>query len=159
HALQSDFAPLLEEAGLLRDAAQHQNDIQLGHYPDGNYMYYLTGFRPISKFVDFYPWVAEVGRQDVHADLAKASKVVLALELEGSTWKYPNAVTLAPELAFAKNHLIRENFGWRRVYVSPSLAMQGGAGTEATLTAMAAPVGDVPVAIAGAWTKAVGEPP
>jgi hypothetical protein len=153
HALQSDFDRLTAEAQFIHEATQNHGDAQLGHYPYGNYMYYLTGLRPISKFVDFYPWVAEVGRAEVDLELARASSVVLAMDISGSIWTYPNSITLQSEIAYAKKYLIKESFGWLTVYVSPSLTMQGAAGTEAALTALAAPLDGAPVDINGAWSK------
>jgi hypothetical protein len=153
HALQSDFDRLTTETGFIREAAQNRTDVQLGHYPYGNYMYYLTGLRPISKFVDFYPWVADIGRPEVDPELARAPSVILAMEVAGSVWTYPNAVTLQTEIAYAKKHLIKESFGWLTVYVSPELSMPGAAGTEAALTALAAPLEDAPIKIDGAWIK------
>ena len=157
HALQSDFDRLISEAQLIREAVQNRSDVQLGHYPDGNYMYYLTGLRPISKFVDFYPWVAEIGRTEVDSQLARAPDVVLVMELSGRVWTYPNYGTLETELAYAQKHLIKEKFGWLTVYVSPWLTIQGGAGTEAAFTALAGPLEDVPVEISGGWRKEEGE--
>jgi hypothetical protein len=153
HALQSDFDRLYAEAQFIREAAQNHTDVELGHYPDGSYTYYLTGFRPLSKFVDFYPWVTEIARPEVDAELARAPKVILAMETSGSIWNYPNAGTLASEIAYAKKHLIKESFGWRTVYVSPELSMPGAAGTEAAFTALGAAVENIPVEMSGEWSK------
>jgi hypothetical protein len=153
HALQSDFDRLIAEAGFIREAAQNHTDVELGHYPYGNYMYYLTGLRPISKFVDFYPWVAEIGRPEVDYALARAPSVILAMDVAGSVWTHPNSVTLQTELAYARKHLIKESFGWLTVYVSPSLSLSDAAGTETVLTALAAPLEAAPIKIDGAWSK------
>ena len=153
HAMQSDFAAIETEARLIRQAGQNQNDVQLGHYPDGNYMYYLTGYRPLSKFVDFYPWVAEIGRASVDADLARAQKVVLVLDLNGNVWTYPNYVTLESEVEYAKKHLIREHVDWLTAWVSPSLAAKGNTGAQVDFEELGAPLPDAPAAINGGWTK------
>jgi hypothetical protein len=157
HALQSDFEPLLAEARGIREAAQNQSDVRLGHYPYGNYMSYLTGIRPLSKYVDFYPWVAEIAQADVDAELAQAANVLLVMDTTGSIWSYPNDVTLASEIAFAKKHLIKENFGPVTVYVSPWLTLQDAPGTEAALSALATALPDAPVKISGAWSKDAGD--
>jgi hypothetical protein len=125
HAFQSDFDGLLAEARVLRQAAWNRSDVRLGHYPAGNYMYYLADLRPIGKFVDFYPWVAEVGRPEVDAELAQDSAVILDIDRSGVIWTYPNSVSLASEISFAKQHLVLERFGAKSLYVSPSLAMPG----------------------------------
>ena len=125
HALQSDFDGLVGEAGLLKQAARNRGDVRLGHYPGGNYMHFLTGLRPISKFVDFYPWVAEIGRADEDPELARQPNVVLAIDSGGVVWGYPNYSSLASEISYAQKHLIKERFGWMSVYVSPSLAVPG----------------------------------
>jgi hypothetical protein len=153
HALDSDFNGLLAEARLIREAAQNQNDVQLGHYPDGNYMYYLTGYRPLSKFVDFYPWVADIARSDVDADLARAPKVVLVMDLAGNIWAYPNALTLQSEVDFARKHLIREHLGGLTAWVTPSLTAHGNMGSQMDFEDVGAPLPDAPVTMTGAWRK------
>jgi len=153
HANQWDFDRLLSEAALLKQAAQGHRDVQLGHYPDGNYMYYLTGLRPLSKFVDFYPWVAEIGRAEVDPDLARAPKVILALELKGNVWTYPNYITLESEVEYAKKHLIKERFDWLTVWVSPSIAAKGYSGEEVEFSELGVPLGDLPLEAKGAWTR------
>jgi hypothetical protein len=153
HAFQSDFDALIAEADLIRQAAQSHSDVRLGHYPDGNYMYYLTGFRPVSKFVDFYPWVAEIGRSEEDSNLARTPSVVLVMDISNSVWRYRNYDTLRSEIAYANKYLVKEKVGSLTVFVSPPLALPGGRGTEAPLTALAAPLGSAPVEIAGGWTK------
>ena len=158
HAMQSDFGRLTAETRYIKEAAQNHNDVQLGHYPDGNYMYYLTGFRPLSKFVDFYPWVAEIGRPEVDADLKRAARVVLVLDLTGNVWTYPNYITLDSELDYARKNLVKERFGWLTVWVSPCLAAKGNSGTEADFSELGVPFSDAPAEIKGGWTKD-GYPP
>lgn len=159
HALQSDFDRLLAEAQFIRQAAQNRSDVQLGHYPDGNYMYYLTGLRPLSKFVDFYPWVAEIGKADVDAKLASASNVVLVMDITGNVWTYPNYVTLESEIAYAKEHLVKERFGWLTVYVSPSIAARGNSGTEVEFGELGAPFAESKAEMTGAWSRDGYSPP
>jgi hypothetical protein len=152
HAMQSDFERLYTEAQYLLEAAQNHHDVRLGHYPDGNYMYYLTGLQPLSRFEDFYPWVAEIGRAEVGPNLQRASSVVLALNTTGNVWTMPNYVTLEPELEYAKAHLVKERFGWLEVYVSPSLAGKGS-GADVEFSELGVPFGDAPSEITGGWAK------
>ena len=149
HALQSDFGRLLSEAQLIKEAARNHTDVRLGHYPYGNYMYFLTGMRPISKFVDFYPWLADIGRSEVDAELGRAPNVILAMELTGSVWNHSNTATLASEVAYAKRRLIQESAGWLTLYVSPSLTDPNGPGSEAALSALAEPIGENPFRLGG----------
>ena len=151
HALQSDFRGLMIEAEPIVDAAQKRSDVRLGYYPAGSYMYYLTGMRPFSKFIYLYPWVAEVGRAELDQELAHASNVVLAMETSGSVWGFANADTLSTEVAYARQHLVRERLGLPTLYVSPSLAVQHG--TEAPFKSMGAPFGEAGPRIEGGWTQ------
>ncbi len=123
HAFQSDFAVLHSAAQVIREAAKNRPDVRLGNYPAGDYMYYLTGYLPPSKFVYFYPWVADVGRSQMDHDLARESNVLLILDISGDIWSYPNATTFASEIAYAGKHLVREKFGYMTAFVSPSLAI------------------------------------
>ena len=153
HVFQSDFDRLIAEAQCIKEGTRNHTGVQLGHYPDGNYMYYLTGLRPISKFVDFYPWVAEIGRSEVDSDLERAPNVVLVMEVTGHRWTYPNYVTLESEIEYAKKYLVKERFGWVSVYVSPSLAAKGISGSEVDLDEVGALLGQAPTEIDGAWTQ------
>ncbi len=122
HAWQSDFSQLTTEARLLRNAAKGRSDVRLGHYPAGNYMLYLAGLRPVSKFTDYYPWVADLGRAELDADLAKAPAVLLRIDIAGNVWGYANRDTLAAEITYARTHLVQERAGSLFLYVTPSLA-------------------------------------
>ena len=153
HALQSDFTLLFTEAGWIREAALNRKDVLLGHYPEGNYMYYLTGLPRLSRFGDFSPMVADFGRPELDADLERASNLVLVMDTAGSVWGRPNSVTLVNEMAFAKKHLTKEKFGWLTAYVSPSLAVQSSDGTETAITGLAAPFGQAEIEITGGWSK------
>ena len=163
HALQSDFSGLMAEANFIREAARNRSDAQLGHYPEGNYMYYLTGLRRVSKFGDFQPMVADIGRAELDADLKRASSLVLVLDTAGSVWEHPNYVTLESEIAYAKKHLIKENFGWVTTYVSPSIAGKEKPEMEVAFSELGAPLGEAQTEITGAWTpngyyKGAGSP-
>jgi hypothetical protein len=123
HALESNFQGLVDLAQPIKEAAGNRGDVRLGHYPDGNYMYYLTGLLPVSKSVDFYPWVAEVLRPQLDVDLRRGA-VILTMDLAGNRWGLSNYITLGSELAYAKAHLVKERFGMLTVYVSPSIAVK-----------------------------------
>ena len=127
HAFQSDFDVLLAESRYIREAARGRSDVELGHLPDGNYMYYLTGLRPVSRFVYYYPWIAEFGHAEMDRDLAREAdrtNVLLVLDIDGNVWNLPNSATLRPEILFAKQRLVRENFGWLVAYVSPAISVK-----------------------------------
>jgi hypothetical protein len=126
HAFQSDFLIPMAEARYIREAARGRDDVELGHLPEGNYMYYLTGLRPVSKFVYFYPWIAEVGRAEMDRDLARDAtntNMVLVLDAGSNVWNIPNSITLKPEILFEKQRLVRERFDWLTVYVSPAISL------------------------------------
>ena len=130
HAFRSDSATegLLYRASLIQEAAQNRQDVKLGQFPAGNYMYYLTGLAPFTRFVYYYPWVAVTGKAGMDWDLSHQppeAKLLLILDIDGNVWGMPNSETLRDEIAWAKANLVTETFSGMTVFASPSVAFRG----------------------------------
>jgi hypothetical protein len=126
HAFESNTFIYLAEVKFIREAARGRTDVRLGRFPGGGYMYYLTDLLPVSRFVYFYPWVADFGREQLDSDLereAASANIVLVLDTRGSFFYVPNAATLSTELLFAKRRLVKENISWLVAYVSPAISL------------------------------------
>ena len=125
-AFHSDFAPLQEQAQRIQSVAQNRNDVRLGAYPSGAYLYYLTGLQPASRFVEYYPSIAADYRAEMDRSLERADaeqRLVLLLDRDHDVWGVPNLQTLRTELSFAKQHLVEETIDGVDFYVSSALAV------------------------------------
>jgi len=124
HAFQSDFIGRESEARLIKQVAGRP-DVAFGRFPYGDYTYYLSGLRPVSGFVYFYPWVADFARAQLDDDLARETanaNVLLIIDVDHHVWNVPNSFTLRNELLLAKQRLVRERVDGNVFYASPAIA-------------------------------------
>lgn len=97
----------------------NQPNVLLGYYPDGNYWYWFTGMKPVSKYVYLWPWVAEVGLNDVIHELSQNKVLAIVVRQDFVIWgAYDSKEYLHPldEYLDMNYHKISEG-----VYVSPKL--------------------------------------
>ena len=95
-----------------------QPGVLLADYPTGIYSYWFTDLQPASKYLFLWPWTAEIGQDEVIAQLRDAELVIVVLE-NGVVWnQYDTAEYLGP-----LNEFLNENY--RRVgantFLSPEL--------------------------------------
>ncbi len=95
-----------------------QADVLLADYPTGIYSYWFTDLQPASKYLFLWPWVAEVGQDEVIAQLHDEELVIVILN-NGIVWgQYDTAEYLRP-----LNDFLNENY--QRVgpntFLSPEL--------------------------------------
>jgi hypothetical protein len=124
HAFQFDFAGKILEASLIKEAAAGHPNAAFGRLPSGDYEYYLSGLRPVSKFVYFYPWIADFTRAQMDSDLAREAAnddILLLIDVDHQSWNVPNSFTLRSELHFARQHLVKEQVGWLTAWASPGM--------------------------------------
>lgn len=67
---QADFsdaalARLAWKGDLIRQEACNRNDVLLADFPNGIYSYWFSGYAPATKYLFLWPWVAEVGQNDI----------------------------------------------------------------------------------------------
>jgi hypothetical protein len=103
---------------VLRDLTCGHRDVSLGYYPGDPNFNYLTGLRPISKYLYLFPWVAEIAVPDL-LDSLKAGKSIVHVDWEYAVWdKY----RIGDYLSVVKTYL-DENYKLVSpgFYVSPDL--------------------------------------
>ncbi len=114
------FANYESDAAHILDLTCHQSDVRLAHYPSGgNYHYWFTGLKPVSKYVYMWPWVAEVGLEDVINELGQKKVKAIVVIQETTIWgKYDTKVYLGPLIEFLDTNYQKVEEG---VYLSPKL--------------------------------------
>ena len=72
HSGEALFAYFEHEASKIHEMSCNQDDVLLAHYPAGTYSYWFTEMAPVSKYVFMWPWVADVGLEDVIKELSQS---------------------------------------------------------------------------------------
>ena len=112
------FASFEKEAASLQELTCHRSDVLLAYYPEGNYWYWFADLKPVSKYVFMWPWVAEVGLNDVISELDRQEFVIVVLK-DANVWGlYDTKEYLSPLYEFleANYHKVKEG-----IYISPKL--------------------------------------
>ena len=90
-------------------------------YPLEPWAYFFLERQPASKYMFMTPWVAEVGQQELIADIQAEPYVVVYLQSDASIWEYPAKEYLSDFWAvLEKNYVQVESDIW----VSPALYSQ-----------------------------------
>jgi hypothetical protein len=92
-------------------------EVALGVYPGDPLIYFYTGLQPISRYIYFWPWVAEIGLTEVLDDLRRGSAIVY-IDKDVDVWGYQTKVYLAELIGYLDNHYIPKG----SFYLSPDLA-------------------------------------
>ena len=95
-----------------------QKDVRLGYYPGDPLIYFLTGMSPISKYIYFWPWVAEVGTNDLIAGLNNGKNLVY-VDRHVLVWTRSSKDFMRPILDYLNQNYIQVEPGY---YLSPELA-------------------------------------
>jgi hypothetical protein len=90
----------------------------LGYYPGDPTIYFVTGLRPVSKYVYVWPWVAQVAMPDLLAGLSQGEAIVHFDAHMPVAWGYPTSVYLASLQTYVGEHYVPAGDS----YVSPALA-------------------------------------
>lgn len=115
---EANFAGLEAEATRIRTIlACNISDVRLGYYPGEPMMYWLTGMKPVSRYLFMWPWVAEIGLYDVLESLSTG----LALVYVDDTvvWGQKTQDYLHELLIYLNQNYISVGSNW---YMSPALA-------------------------------------
>lgn len=92
-------------------------EVALGYFPGNPLIYFYTGFRPVSKYVYLWPWVAEIGLPEVISSL-QTEKAIVFIDKDTSIWGNSARVYLAELIDYLDaNYILTGGF-----YLSPSLA-------------------------------------
>lgn len=104
----------------IRDAACGQKDVQILYYPINPIVYFVTKIPPASKYTYMYPWVAEIGQQELIDELRQNPAAVILINTsrkEGT----PEGVTtyLADTIRFLNRNYV---YWGENKWMSPQLA-------------------------------------
>jgi hypothetical protein len=81
------------------------NEVALGVYPGDPLIYFYSGLPPISRYIYFWPWVAEIGLGDVFKDLQTGSAIVY-IDKDTDVWGYQTNEYLAELISFLDEHYV-----------------------------------------------------
>lgn len=81
-----------------------QTEVKLGYYPANPYVHFYSQLRPVSRYLFVWPWVAEVGANDIAAALKTQPHSIVNIVTRGDIWGVPNAVSLAPIVETLQQH-------------------------------------------------------
>jgi hypothetical protein len=113
----ANFSTYLKESKKITLLACGQ-PVKLGYYPEGSYYYFFTGMQPVSKYIYLWPWVAEVGLNDILMSLKEDANVVVYIDKGGSVWGLANQKYLAPLIDYVEEEYIDAGNSY---YISPGL--------------------------------------
>ncbi len=94
-------------------------NVLLGYYPAGSYWYWFTGMKPVSKYVYLWPWVADVGLDDILNQLGQDQELAIVVRQDVIVWntydskQYLHQLDVFLEMNY---HKISD-----KMYISPEL--------------------------------------
>lgn len=92
-------------------------DAALGVYPGEPLLHYFSGMRPVSRYIYVWPWVADVGREELQYAL-RTTPAVVVFDENANVWGIPAHIYLADI-----QQLLEEEYIYRDgVYLSPDIA-------------------------------------
>jgi len=62
---QKLYAPILKQSKKLKQLTCNNDDVTLLYYPNGYQYYFFTGIKPFSRHLAMWPWMAEIGEEEV----------------------------------------------------------------------------------------------
>jgi hypothetical protein len=65
----------------IRELACDQEDLEISVFPINPIVYFVTGIPPASRYTFMYPWVAEVGQQELIAELRENPSAVVNINI------------------------------------------------------------------------------
>ncbi len=66
----------------IRQLGCNQEGLELGVYPINPIVHFVTGIPPVSKYVWMYPWVAEIGQDELIAELRDHPSAIMWIRVE-----------------------------------------------------------------------------
>lgn len=107
----------------IRSIACNLDRVLLVDYPNGTYTYWFSGYQPATKYIFFWPWVADVGQEEVIAKLdANKNSPVLVHISDTKVWnRYPTSEYLSSLLDYLGENYSMVKEEW---YFSPGLSAQ-----------------------------------
>jgi hypothetical protein len=106
----------------LRRITCQRRDVELLVYPFNPMVYLLPGFEPASRYTFMYPWLAEIGQQEVIDALQDHPSAVVQVKWERRIWQDVTVKEYLPDLYV----FLRENYYpvSDTLWISPELARE-----------------------------------
>ena len=106
----------------IKKYACNDPNVKLIYYPGGYIYYFFTGIKPFSKYLAMWPWMAEVGQDEVINKLkAQNDAKTIVVIKKISVWGYNTQDYLKPLSDYIKQNYIFVEDG---IYLSPSLSRE-----------------------------------
>jgi hypothetical protein len=109
----SAFTAFEVESAYLQNISCHNPEVRLAHYPAGSYYYWFSGMKPVGKYIYMWPWVAEVGLQEVIAELDRPQTLAVVVRQEMILWERYDTREYLRELD--------ELLEWKYIELSPGV--------------------------------------
>jgi hypothetical protein len=107
------------ESNQIQEWACNHLNVLLANYPGGRYYYWFTDMKPVSQYTFMYPWVADVGLDEVIGALEHEETLAIVVINKSVIWgRYSTEDYLQPLKSFLEYDYYKVSDG---VYVSPAL--------------------------------------
>jgi hypothetical protein len=107
----------IEAEELLKKSCNNPN-VLLAYYPGHPNIYWFTNLKPVSKYVYFWPWVADIGQGEVISILEDPDTQAIVYIADAVIWEtYPTAEYLQPLIEFLDENYPKSGY----VFISPNL--------------------------------------
>ncbi|MEW5939866.1 MAG: hypothetical protein AB1750_09415 [Chloroflexota bacterium] len=117
-AYDKNFAAYEKQAANLQKLSCSNPDVRLAFYPAGVYQYWFSGLQPASKYIFMWPWVAEVGQDEMIREL-QGQEFVIVVVRENLVWESYNSLDyLRPLIDYLEANYRKVS---KEIYVSPAL--------------------------------------
>ncbi|MBK8049257.1 MAG: hypothetical protein IPK16_20365 [Anaerolineales bacterium] len=112
----------VEGQRIVEDLACGRSDVVLGYFPGDPLFNWVSGLRPLGRYLFLFPWVAEVALPEVVRELPQTGAIIHVGD--ETVWSYfPTHKYLAPLLERLDQEYVNKGNGW---YVSPDLGECSG---------------------------------
>lgn len=108
----------IEIASRIKKWTCNKDDVNLIYYPAGYRQHFFTRLLPLTKFTTMYPWIAEVGQDEVIHALNNEDALVIVYIEPIEVWGRKVVNYLSPMINLVKDKYVQID-DW--VFVSPSL--------------------------------------
>jgi hypothetical protein len=114
------FQSMVAEAKRIKAFTCDIPGVSLAHYPGGIYLHWFTGLPPATRYVYLWPWVAQVGMEEVIRDLDREDKLAIVVRYDDVIWeRYSTRDYLRPLDEFLARRYVPVREG---IFQSPALA-------------------------------------
>ncbi|GEM_PF-5084630 len=86
---EATFGHMARQAEKIHDLTQGDDSIKVAFYPGNIDLYFWVQNRPLCRYIYLWPWVAEIGMDEV-IDALKHEKALLILTTRGDVWNRPH---------------------------------------------------------------------